>query len=163
MEAVNKRRAILGLPEIADLTADTRLDAGLAAGAAVPQFNEVSALRDLQALSDAAVGLPDARDGRGRGNRWDLSRLEADPGLLAALQQRSFIEKGLELVDGPECPLCDTPWDTEQHLRDHLKAKLVKSEEARKVQQDLLKNGTAIAQAIIRVVNLSSSGPEACP
>ena len=78
----------------------------------------------------------------------------ADPALLAALQRRSFIEKGLELVDGPECPLCDTPWEDEQHLRDHLKAKLAKSEEARKLQEALLKNGTAIAQEAIRVAGL---------
>src|ERR1039458_3288250 len=68
----------------------------------------------------------------------DLAKLEADPALLAALQRRSFIEKGLDLVDGSECPLCDHPWENEQHLRDHLKAKLAKSEEARKLQQALL-------------------------
>ena len=76
------------------------------------------------------------------------------PALLAALQRRSFIEKGLDLVDGPECPLCDTPWEDEQHLRDHLQAKLAKSEEARKLQQSLLNNGTAIAEEVIRVVGL---------
>ena len=76
----------------------------------------------------------------------DLAKLEADPALLAALQRRAFIEKGLDLVDGPECPLCDTPWKDEQHLRDHLKAKLAKSEEARKLQQSLLNNGAAIAR-----------------
>jgi recombinational DNA repair ATPase RecF len=154
LEAANKRRVILGLPEIADLTADTKLDAGLAAGAAVPQFNKVSVLRDLKTLSEAAAGFPMLAMAEAAAIVADLSRLEADPGLLAALQRRAFIEKGLELVDGPECPLCDTPWDTDQHLRDHLKVKLAKSEEARKVQQDLLKNGTAIAQEIIRVVNL---------
>jgi hypothetical protein len=53
----------------------------------------------------------------------------------------------------PECPLCDTAWETEQHLRDHLKSKLAKSAEAQKVQQQLVQNGTAIAQAIIQVVN----------
>jgi AAA domain len=154
LEAANKRRVILGLPEIADLTADTKLDAGLAAGATVPQFNKVSALRDLKALSDATVAFPTLAMAEAAAIVADLSRLEADPGLLAALQRRSFIEKGLELVDGPECPLCDTPWDSDQHLRDHLKVKLARSEEARKVQQDLLKNGTAIAQEVIRVVNL---------
>jgi len=51
------------------------------------------------------------------------------------LQRRTFIEKGLDLVDGPECPLCDTPWEDEQYLREHLKVKLAKSEEARKLQQ----------------------------
>jgi recombinational DNA repair ATPase RecF len=154
LEAVNKRRIILGLAEIADLTADTRLDVGLSTDAKVPEFNKVSALRDLKTFSDAAVGFPTLARAEAAAIVTDLSRLEADPGLLTALQQRSFIEKGLELVDGPECPLCDTDWETEQQLRDYLKAKLVKSTEAQKVQQQLLQNGTTVAQAIIQVMNL---------
>src|SRR6202040_307354 len=78
----------------------------------------------------------------------------SDPALLGALQRRSFIEKGLELVDGPECPLCDKTWEDEQHLRDHLQAKLAKSEEAQKLQQSLTNNGTAIAKEAIRVIGL---------
>ena len=48
-EAVNKRRKLLALPEMAELTADSKLDAGLASAAKVPEFNKQSALRDLNA------------------------------------------------------------------------------------------------------------------
>lgn len=154
LEAVNSRRKILGLPEIAELTADTKLDAGLSAADKAVEFNKQSALRDLTALSDAAKGFPDLAKKQAVAILADLAKLEADPALLAALQRRAFIEKGLDLVDGPECPLCDTPWPDEQHLRDHLKAKLANSEEARKVQQALVSNGAAIAQEIIRVTGL---------
>ena len=154
LEGVNKRRKLLGLPEIAELTADAKLDSGLSAAAKTPDFNKQSALRDLKALSDAAKGFPDLAKTEAAAIVSDLAKLEGDPALLAALQRRSFIEKGLDLVDGPECPLCDTPWKDEQHLRDHLKAKLAKSEEARKLQQALLNNGTALAQEAIRVVGL---------
>jgi DNA repair exonuclease SbcCD ATPase subunit len=85
LEAVNKRRVILGLPEIADLTADTKLDAGLSTGAAVPEFNKVSALRDLTALSDAAMGFRTLAKAEADAIVADLSRLETDPSLLAAL------------------------------------------------------------------------------
>ena len=81
----------------------------------------------------------------------DLALLEADPALLIALQRGVLIQKGLELLDGPECPLCDTEWDDEQHLHDHLQAKLAKSEEARTVQQRLLKNGSALVQSILKL------------
>jgi hypothetical protein len=108
----------------------------------------------LTALSDAATGFPDLGRKQADAILTDLEKLEADPALLAALQRRSFIEKGIELVDGPACPLCDTLWEDEQHLRDHLKAKLTKSEEARKIQQALLNNGAAISQEIIRVTGL---------
>jgi DNA repair exonuclease SbcCD ATPase subunit len=154
LEAVNKRRKVLGLPEIADLTADIKLDAGLSAAAKMPDFNKQSALRDLKTLSDAAKGLPDLAKTEAAEILSDLAKLEADPALLAALQRRSFIEKGLDLVDGPECPLCDHPWQDEQHLRDHLKVKLEKLEEARKLQQALLSKGAAISQEAIRLVSL---------
>jgi hypothetical protein len=154
LEAVNKRRKVLGLPEIAELTADTKLDAGLSTAAKTTDFNKQSSLRDLKALSEASKGFKDLAKTEAAAIVVDLAKLEGDPALLAALQRRAFIEKGLDLVEGPECPLCDQPWKNEQHLRDHLKAKLVKSEKARKLQQTLLDNGTSIAQEAIRVVGL---------
>jgi hypothetical protein len=154
LEAVNKRRKVLGLPEIPELTADTKLDAGLSASANRSDFNKQSALRDLNSLSEAAKSFPDLAKADAGAILSDLAKLEADPALLAALQRRSFVEKGLELVDGPECPLCDKPWENEQHLRDHLKAKLAKSAEAQKIQEALLQKGTAVAQAAIRVAGL---------
>jgi recombinational DNA repair ATPase RecF len=154
LEAVNKRRKVLSLPEIEELTADTKLDAGLSAAAKSPEFNKQSALRDLKALSAAANGFVDLAKVEAAAIVSALAKLEADPALLAALQRRSFIEKGLDLVDGTECPLCDHPWENEQHLRDHLKAKLAKSEEARKLQEALLNNGTVLAQEETKVAGL---------
>jgi hypothetical protein len=154
LEGTNQRRKALGLTEIAELTADTKLDAGLSSVSKSSDFNKLSALRDLKALSEAATGFQNLAKKEEAGILADLAKLEADSALLAALQRRSFIEKGLDLVDGPECPLCDKPWADEKHLRDHLKAKLAKSAEALKLQQALLNNGTAIAQEVIRVVGL---------
>jgi hypothetical protein len=154
LEAVNKRRKMLGLPEILELTADTKLDAGLAAAAKMPDFNKQSALRDLKALSDAANKYPDLGKTESAAILSDIAKLEADPALLAALLRRSFVEKGLDLVDGPECPLCDHSWGDVQHLRKHLKAKLAKSTEARTVQDELMKNGAALAKEAIGVVGL---------
>jgi hypothetical protein len=154
LAAVNQRRKLLGLPEIAELTADTKVDVGLSAAASGPSFNKQSALRDLSSLSEAAKGFPELAKADAAGIVSDLTTLERDPGLLAALQRRAFIEKGLDLVDGPECPLCDKPWDDEQHLREHLRAKLAKSDEARKIQEALLKKGTVVAQAAIGVSGL---------
>src|SRR5260370_16027164 len=91
LEAVNKRRKILSLSEIADLTADTTLDTGLSAAAKTPDFNKQSALGDLKALSDSAKGFPDLARAEAAAIVADLAKLEADPALLAALQRRSFI------------------------------------------------------------------------
>ena len=157
LEAVNKRRKLLGLPEIAELTADTKLDVGLSASARLPDFNKQSALRDLNALAETAKGLPDLTKAEAAAILADLARLESDAALLAALQRRAFVERGLELVDGPECPLCDAPWGDELRLRDHLKAKLAKSAEAQRIQETLVQQGTALAQGAIRVAGLLGS------
>jgi recombinational DNA repair ATPase RecF len=154
LASVDTRRKVLDLPAITELTADTKLDAGLSSSAKQPAFNKESALRDLKALAEATDGFAGLAKKEAEAIVFDLARLGADPALLAALKRRSFIEKGLELVEGPVCPLCDTPWADEQHLRDHLKAKLSKSEEARKLQESLLKNGIAITEKAIRVVGL---------
>jgi hypothetical protein len=142
------------LPEIADLTADTRLDAGLTSSAMAPAFNKMTALRDLVALSEAAGGFSTLAQSEAAAIVADLSKLEADADLSAALQRQAFIERGLSFVDGPQCPLCDSPWHTEQHLREHLKTKLEKSYQAKRVQQELLKNGAAIVRSIVQIVSL---------
>jgi hypothetical protein len=149
--AVNPRRAVLGLTPIEKLTADTKLDAGLSASSKPADFNKVSALRDVAAFTDAMKGFAELGRKEGDAIVADLAALEADPALLIALQRAVFIQKGLELVDGPECPLCDTEWGDEQHLRDHLKSKLAKSAEAHTIQQRLLKNGAALVQHIVKL------------
>ncbi|MGH7929516.1 MAG: hypothetical protein ACREQV_17140 [Candidatus Binatia bacterium] len=151
MKSVNARRKLLNLPEIGELTADTKLDGDLSSARTAPRFNKQSALRDLSAVSDAAKGFPDLAKAEATAIVADLAKLEADPALFAALQRRAFIEKGLELVDGPECPLCDSSWGDEQRLIDHLKEKLAKSDEARKLQQALLANGAALAKSAINL------------
>lgn len=154
LQSVNKRRTLLGLSAIPELTPDTRLDAGLSTAAKPSEFNRESALRDLKALADAAKGFGDLGKAEAGAITADLKRLDADPALLSALQRRPFIQRGLELVDGPACPLCDTPWQSDQHLRDHLKAKLAKSEEARKLQEALLENAGPLAAHAVRLAGL---------
>ncbi|MFB3906513.1 MAG: AAA family ATPase [Acidobacteriota bacterium] len=151
LEAVNARRRLLGLAEILELTADTTLDAGLSEQAKVVPFNKLSALRDLKALEDSVKDVPGLAQAEATQILVSLEKLESDPDLFCALQRRAFIEKGLDLVDGPHCPLCDTPWEDEQRLRQHLRAKLAKSEEARKLQDSLRNNANKIVDQTTRV------------
>lgn len=154
LASVNKRRQVLGLTELQQLTADTQLDLGLSAEARVDSFNKASALRDLKAFRDAIPGFPNRGQNEASAILASLERLQTDPGLLTALQRRNFIEKGLEFVDSSACPLCDKKWDNEEHLREHLKTKLEKSEEARVVQQLLLDNGRKLASEVVSIKGL---------
>jgi recombinational DNA repair ATPase RecF len=154
LAAVNKQRKLLDLPEVLEVTAETTLDAGLSETAKASNFNKESALRDLKALTDAAGGFAALCATEAGQITTALAKLEADPSLLAALQRRSFIEKGLGLVEGPECPLCNAAWDDEKSLRAHLQVKLAKSAEAKQLQDSLETNGVAISVEVIRISNL---------
>jgi hypothetical protein len=56
LAAVNQRRTLLGLPEITELTSDTKFDDGITAAATGEQFNKLSALRDLAMAGEALAG-----------------------------------------------------------------------------------------------------------
>src|SRR5688572_17165438 len=130
------------------------LDAGLSKMVKPAGINKQSALRDVKALEDAANGLPAfAKDEIGT-IAAGVKELEADTALFTALQRRSLLERGLELIDGPECPLCGRTWDDEKALRAHLKQKLAKSEQARRMQELLVSSGSAIAQEAVKVAGL---------
>jgi hypothetical protein len=144
LEVVNNRRKTLGLSEIGALAADTALDLGLVDGTRAADFNKQSVLRDLKAVSGTVNGLPVAGKKIESELLKGLGKLEADPTLLDALQRRALIEKGLELVDGSDCPLCDKPWEDEAHLLAHLQAKLSKSAEAAALQTAMLQAGAAL-------------------
>ncbi|MBR1235591.1 chromosome segregation protein SMC [Bradyrhizobium sp. AUGA SZCCT0182] len=148
LAAVNVRRKLLGLALLDRLGPDTKLDAGLTSSAPVPQLNKQSALRDLAMLSEQHKALPDAAKNESDELLEALDTLAADAALLAALRRRTFVQQGIDLVDGPHCPLCDLPWESERHLRDHLAAKLEKSQEAERLQTLIFANAGAIERAI---------------
>jgi hypothetical protein len=152
--AVNPHRKILGLAEIVDFTTDTLLNAGVLESGAQPAFNKESARRDLRALTEAGEGLANFGKKEAAAVLKDIHALENDPGLLDAVTRRAFVERGLSLVDGPNCPLCDTAWDNVRHLKSHIQAKLAKSKEGEAVQQRLLKNAAELANDARKLVAL---------
>ena len=144
LAAVNPKRKTLGLAEIWEFTAETNVNDGVMDSGA-HAFNKETALRDVDALTKAQEGFATLAQKETGDVLSDLAALAADPALLEAVTRRSFVERGFSLVDGPNCPLCDTAWDDEQHLKEHLQAKLAKSAEAEALQQRLLKNAAVIA------------------
>jgi hypothetical protein len=154
LAAANTRRKILGLAEIKELKADTSLNLGVLEGGSQQAFNKPSALRDLAALQDAEAGFASLGKKEVASILEDLTELGSDPNLLEAITRRSFVEHGLALVDGTRCPLCDKDWEDEELLKEHLRAKLAKSQEAEKLQKRLLSYGAEIANQARRVAAL---------
>ncbi len=145
LTAVNTQRKILSLAEIEEWKANTSVNAGVAEGSTRPAFNKQSAIRDLTAMQGVEEGLSTLGAKEVKGILEDLTALQNHPNLLDAITRRSFVERGLALVHGPRCPLCDTDWEDEEHLKQHLRTKLVKSQEAEKLQKRLVDNGAKIA------------------
>jgi len=154
IDVVNKRRSVLGLPVITGLSADTKLDEGLTEAAKGTSFNKETALRDIKAVTDTLASLSALAAAPIAAVREDLLKLDADPGLLEALLRTSFLEAGLQFVDSPECPLCDTAWDDQAALRQHIQAKLAKSAAAKAIQTSLIKNGASASTEVGRLAGL---------
>ncbi len=167
LAAVNTQRRVLELSAIRELTAETVLNAGATGVGSLAVFNKATATRDLNALNEARQRFPTLGAKESATILANIATLESDPLLLEELTRRSFLERGLALVDGPHCPLCDQEWDDESHLKDHLRAKLAKSKQAEAVQKSLLDNVAVIAGHARHIVSLlkpvlplaSSDGP----
>jgi hypothetical protein len=105
-----QKSTLLGLQPIAELKKDTDLSEGLAtsqAQEAVGQ-NKESALADVKVLADAVEKGVESPTKTAVGSLLkNIVKIEADPSLLPMIRRHSFLQAGLDLIDGPQCPLCD--------------------------------------------------------
>ena len=154
LATVNPHRRILGLDELIEVTHDTDFCEGILEAPPQQAFDNASALRDVEALEKMAIALPTLGKEEAENLSADLDKLEGDPELLQTIEGRSFVERGLELIEGAYCPLCDTQWEDEESLRAHLREKLLRADVAEGVQHRLLRNASAIASEAVRIAGL---------
>lgn len=151
LEKVNEKRQLLGLPAIAELTKDTSFKAGVAApkdGDKKPALRKGTAQTDLAALQSAIAGGEPAAVAEARqGTKSALEKLREDERALTLARRHGFIKTGLELVTGGACPLCDTPWPTEE-LREHLRKKLLTAEQIAKLLDQLQANINTVLESL---------------
>ncbi len=149
LSAVNKQRKLLGLPEIITLTKETTVSDGIAlAPSEVSQQTKESALADLKGLTSAIE--TDLQLSTGAAIKAILDNillLESNPSLLPSIRTRSLLQTGLDLLEGPHCPLCDTDWNIEE-LRAHLQEKLENSKHAQEISDQILESGQVVSQAV---------------
>lgn len=154
LEVVNKQRRILELSEITTLGSDTTLDSGIDQGERDVVFNKVTALGDIAALQENLGWIVESGKQEVEPILNAVSTLENDPSLLTVFQQRFLIEDGLRLVDGPQCPLCDTEWEDEAKLRAHLQKKITQSKRAEAIEKKILDIAGPVAGYAQRIVAL---------
>ena len=118
LEAANARRAILGLPPLTTLEANTSIRDGLmtAAGTMAPtRIAKTQALADLIALHDT---LKSVTGGRFRAScqaaAEAVAELGKDEASLNAVMRQDLLKSALELFDDHTCPVCGTEWKPEE-------------------------------------------------
>jgi len=154
LAAVNSKRKILELPALEELKKDTKIDDGVKGAENTATFNKAAALQSVQALSKTLDALDGATREHIEAILTEISKLEADVQLLQAFQRRSLVEQGLELIDGPECPLCDHTWPDELHLVQHLKGKIDKSKDAEAIQKKIQDAASALSVHLVPLLDV---------
>src|SRR5262245_17858348 len=99
LAAVNKRRQVLGLPLLAELTKDTDVAQGMGQGDAEAGNgqNKESALADLAAVIQLAdAGLETPTRATVSSLLKDYAAIDADPDLLSRIKRQPFLQTGLE-------------------------------------------------------------------
>ena len=153
LDIVNEQRRILELPGITGLGDNTALDAGIEQGDRRATFNKVTAIRDMEALREVQRQFegPDVRT-KVTAILGAIATLEGDPDLLEVLRQRVLVERGLDLIDGSQCPLCDKMWENEAELRTHLQNKIAKSKQAEDIERKILDNAKPLARYVQQII-----------
>lgn len=114
---VNKRRVILGLPELKEFEKDTSIKDGLATATsteAASRVPKVQALKDIEILQNLLDALKEKTftDSRAAILK-ELTDLNADADSLGKLTHESLLQSALKLFDDEHCPVCDTEWKPE--------------------------------------------------
>lgn len=143
--AVNAKRELLGLAIHDVITAETIIDQGLAEPSDEQSLNKPAALIELDKLTKIITGFGQATSPDAEALVVKIEQLENDTQLLISLQQRELVERGLKLVDGPACPMCDHEWPDESHLLSHLHEKQQKSIAAGELKQQLTDHAASLS------------------
>ena len=132
LDAVNENRAVLSLPALVTLDADTAFKEGTqeASEAASSALNKANAQADLARLDKLrADGEPDEPAAKRATALEAIQRLIDDAEALRTHKRQSLITAGIALMDDDSCPLCDTDWERET-LQQYLEEKLNSAQQA---------------------------------
>lgn len=135
--AVNKKRALLGLAPLGKIESDTDFSAGLGAKASGKPFSKASAVNDVAALQDAFTSNESGVKKAHAELHSAVEGLRSGSDGLSAINHLDLIQRGLELLDGSTCPLCDLEWPSLEQLREHLAGKADHARAAGELREQL--------------------------
>ncbi|MFZ5863221.1 MAG: AAA family ATPase [Nitrospirota bacterium] len=160
IEAVNRRRQVLGLDPLTDLGADTSLKAGLggvAAPSARQKISKTQALDDIAALSQQLTGPEPGAVAASRAAVVDtLQKLQQSPALFRSLRRQAFLRSGLDLFDEAACPFCENEWDLDA-LRAQVQSRLAEAKEAAELKRALEQAAAPLTAALQGLQTLATA------
>jgi hypothetical protein len=142
ISVVNEKRAVLSLPPLSKLEANTSFKEGVpaAAKAAEAPVNKAQATADIKCAAQTGANGEDAETAKSRAAALKtMKNLVEDTATFRTLKQQALVTAGMSLVDEDACPLCDEHWDREE-LHKHLAAKLQSAQAATQLLSSLRTN-----------------------
>jgi hypothetical protein len=127
LNAANEKRAVLSLPALTELEANTSIKDGIVSAAATAQASKIA---KIQAKADVEAFKSKLASVQGADFRSACTELGTAVGVLSKDEQflrsapkEALLQSALSLFDDKVCPVCDTPWKPED-FRLHLAHKL---------------------------------------
>lgn len=140
LAAANEKRAVLFLPAISVLEANTSIKDGIVSAANTAQpakIAKVQAKQEIEALKSKLAEMQSPEFLAVCANVTDsISALSNDEPFLQSASKEAFLQTALSVFDNKVCPVCDTPWEPDD-FRQNLAHKLEHYSAATKRRQEL--------------------------
>ncbi|WP_447600264.1 AAA family ATPase [Nitrospira sp. Nam80] len=164
IDAVNKRRQVLGLTLLTDLGTNTSVKTGMIRTAPSIKSNigKAQALADIAALSEQLTGPEPSTVASSRVDVTQLlENLANKPALVRSLRRQTFLSSGLDLLDDAACPFCEDEWILDE-LRTRVKGRLAEAKEAAETKDSLERAAAPLLSSLHGFENLGQTVAEYC-
>ncbi len=136
LREINKRREILGLAALIELTVDTDVLQGSGERRKSSSINLDSARRELATLR-TVITEDDAIKMACEELQGKVATFVANPSMMDAIRHRELLDLGLAAVEAATCPLCDLAWESQESLEAHIAERIAATEAAQKLRGEV--------------------------
>ena len=154
LKIINEKCNILGLPEITEISENLIENLKLGERQQNSEFNKESTIRDIENSIEYIKSIPKLHSDQKSNLLQVIAELENNPALFQLYTNHDWLTKGIENVIDMHCPLCDTRFDSQEFLIEHLRKKLKMSQKAEKLYETANVNGNILYTEIEKLSKL---------
>ena len=153
LKIINEKCKILNLSEILEFSENSILNIELDENQKSSALNKESAIRELESAVEFVKSVSNLCSDEKSKILEVISELENDRTLLKLYTSHSWLTKGIEYVIDMHCPLCDTEFDSQEILIEHLRKKQNKSQRAAKLYDIANTNGIIMISELEKLLH----------